>query len=154
MTDKKSNIKIIRLKTGVDIMANVTDNDEKIDLLDPMVLIFKRTSMGSVMMLYPWLPSEVLEENSATLYTDDILTMVIPKQKMIDYYVTMVDIFLTKWMGNDKIMENLDMAISELESGEFSAEEYMEELEFGSEQEEYTDEQEEVETLKRNNLLH
>ena len=73
-----NNIKIVRLQSGEDIMADVMENDENelIVLDNPMHIIFKRMPTGqTVMMMMPWLPIEIIKENNATIYGTDILSM-------------------------------------------------------------------------------
>ena len=84
-----NNIKIIRLQSGEDIIANyVEDNEEDTVLLDnPMHIIFKRIPTGqTVMMMMPWLPIEIIKDNSALIYTSDILTVIEPKEELVKYY--------------------------------------------------------------------
>lgn len=87
--DNKPEIKIVRIQGGEDIMAEVyseTDSDLLI-LNDPMHLIFKRLSTGqTVMMMMPWLPVELITENIATVYTDEVLTLMNPKEELVTYY--------------------------------------------------------------------
>ena len=85
----ETNIKIVRLQSGEDIIADcmATDDDEVISLKQPMHIIFKRISTGrSVMMMMPWLPVELIKENVANVYGADILTMIDPKDDLIEYY--------------------------------------------------------------------
>ena len=84
-----NNIKIVRLQSGEDIMADVMKNDENelIVLDNPMHIIFKRMPTGqTVMMMMPWLPIEIIKENNATIYGTDILTVIEPKDDLIEYY--------------------------------------------------------------------
>ena len=86
---KNNNIKIVRLQSGEDIMADVMENDENelIVLDNPMHIIFKRMPTGqTVMMMMPWLPIEIIKENNATIYGTDILTVIEPKDDLIEYY--------------------------------------------------------------------
>ena len=82
------NIKILRLHNGEDIVAQYTEGEDETVLLDnPMHVIFKRIPTGqTVMMMMPWLPIEVIKENVATIYASDILTIVEPKEDLIEYY--------------------------------------------------------------------
>ena len=85
----ETNIKIVRLQSGEDIIADcmATDDDEVISLKQPMHIIFKRIATGrSVMMMMPWLPVELIKENVANVYGADILTMIDPKDDLIEYY--------------------------------------------------------------------
>ena len=84
-----NNIKIVRLQSGEDIMADVMENDENelIVLDNPMHIIFKRMPTGqTIMMMMPWLPIEIIKENNATIYGTDILTVIEPKDDLIEYY--------------------------------------------------------------------
>ena len=93
-TLKMDNIKIIRLQSGEDIIANYSIDEESgvVDVIRPMVLFFKRLSNGkSVMMMGPWLPIELIQGNSAKLYTQDILTVISPKESLITYYNNVSD---------------------------------------------------------------
>ena len=88
------NIKIIRLQSGEDIIAKYSIDEESgvVDVIRPMVLFFKRLSNGkSVMMMGPWLPIELIQGNSAKLYTQDILTVISPKESLITYYTNISD---------------------------------------------------------------
>ena len=88
------NVKIVRLQSGEDIIAHYKEDDkeEGMVLLDnPMVLIFKRMPTGkAIMMMAPWLPIELVEENQAWLYTSDILTVIQPKASLVDYYTNAI----------------------------------------------------------------
>jgi hypothetical protein len=65
------NVKLIRMQSGEDIMASMFENDEsdQIQLNDPMRIVFRRMPTGqTVMMMMPWLPVELIKENSAMIY--------------------------------------------------------------------------------------
>ena len=83
------NVKIIRLQSGEDVIADYQqiEGDESVLLSNPMCLIFKRMPTGrAVMLMSPWLPLELVEKNEAWLYQSDILTVIQPKQQIVDYY--------------------------------------------------------------------
>ena len=87
------NIKIIRMQTGEDIMASMIGEEEEETVLleDPMRLIFRRMPTGqTVMMMMPWLPVELIKDNSALVYNSDIITIVDPKESMVEYYENLV----------------------------------------------------------------
>ena len=84
-----TNIKIVRLQSGEDIMADCIEDTEQGTVLleNPMHIIFKRIPTGqTVMMMMPWLPIELIKENSAIIYDSDILTVIDPKEDLINYY--------------------------------------------------------------------
>jgi hypothetical protein len=79
-------VRIVRLQSGEDIIAGYSGNtNTNVVVLDnPMHLIFKRTSQGTVMMMLPWLPIELIKDNIATVLSGDILTIVEPKDDLKD----------------------------------------------------------------------
>ena len=129
------NIKIIRLQTGEDVIADYQqiDGDESVLLSNPMSLIFKRMPTGrAVMLMSPWLPLELVEKNEAWLYESDILTVVQPKQQIIDYYSNSVKEVEEDMIASAMDEENYLRDISDEMDDEMSIEEEqqaMEELE-------------------------
>ena len=88
------NVKIIRLVTGEDVLADfIEDSSDGTALLsNPMHLVFKRLPTGqNAMHMSPWLPIELIQENIAQIHCADILTIVNPKEELIDHYNTVVD---------------------------------------------------------------
>ena len=89
METTNNNIKIVRLQSGEDVIADcIEDNENNLVFLDnSMLLVFKRMPTGqTVMLMAPWLPIEVIKENTATVYDTDILTYIEPKDDLIEYY--------------------------------------------------------------------
>ena len=85
----ESQIKIVRLQSGEDIIADCTaiEDSDTVLLNRPMHIVFKRVSTGrSVMMMMPWLPIELIKKNSAIIYEADILTVIDPKDDLVEYY--------------------------------------------------------------------
>jgi hypothetical protein len=119
------NIKIIRLQSGEDIISDcvMSEDDYLVQLNHPMTLLFKRGAKGTVMMMVPWLPLEVICDNIATITQDDILTFVNPKDDLIEYYGNMVEIAVESISKNDSVLANIkeelhimrDEALAELE---------------------------------------
>ena len=103
------NIKLIRMQSGEDIMASMIENeDDTIELNDPMRLVFRRLPTGqTIMMMMPWLPVELIEEFSANVYATDIVTMVEPKAAMIQYYDKLVAKITEDVKDADEILERL-----------------------------------------------
>ena len=88
------NVKIVRLVTGEDVLADfIQDSSDGTALLsNPMRLVFKRMPTGqNAMHMSPWLPIELIQENIAQIHCADILTIVNPKEELIDHYNTVVD---------------------------------------------------------------
>jgi hypothetical protein len=87
-------IKILRLQDGEDIIASyhIDEASKMVVMNNPMTLFFKRISSGkSMVMMAPWLPLELIGENTAKLYETSVLTMIEPKKSLVDYYLSAVE---------------------------------------------------------------
>lgn len=86
-------VKLIRLKTGEDIISYVeTYEAGTVILRSPMIVIVKmnmRTENQTVLMDH-WLPITVIKENEAIINASEILTMVDPTSEFSEYYVDAV----------------------------------------------------------------
>lgn len=130
----ENNIKIVRLQSGEDVMAHYyADEENGTVLLDnPMHIIFKRVPTGqTIMMMMPWLPIELIKENNAMIYDSDILTIIDPREDLIEYYGNVV-------LASKERMEN--------PSDYFTMEE-------DDEDEFYDEGEEEVEKLEKDEVL-
>jgi hypothetical protein len=114
--------KFIRLVTGEDIVANcLIDNETQyVDVESPMKVIISRfnNSRKSILIMMPWLPLEVIDDEYATLKFEDILTMVDPKEAFVEYYNNTVEKYRNLVESNDKE----DMFTNELEDDYFEEE--------------------------------
>lgn len=117
MNELIQGVKIVRLQSGEDIIASIIEDDksEMVMLNNPMHLIFKRTSQGTMMVMLPWLPIELIKDNTATIYSSDILTMVDPKDALVEYYGNMVNHEQIKQMRDDTLVNNLKEASDDSE---------------------------------------
>ena len=105
------NIKIVRLQSGEDIIANYQEDDGEgtVLLTNPMSLMFKRLPTGkAVMMMCPWLPLELIDNVSAKLFVQDILSVFQPREKIIGHYNNTVIEVEKDMLMNDTEMENYD----------------------------------------------
>jgi len=87
-------IKILRLQDGEDIIASyhIDEASKMVVMNNPMTLFFKRISSGkSMVMMAPWLPLELIGENTAKVYETSVLTMIEPKKSLVDYYLSAVE---------------------------------------------------------------
>ena len=124
-----NNIKIVRLQSGEDVMANYhADEENGTVLLDnPMHIIFKRIPSGqTVMMMMPWLPIELIKENNAIIYDSDILTIIEPKDDLINYYGQIVMSAQEKMQNETNIFGEEDEDDEEKIEEEFNAEDFFE----------------------------
>ena len=104
------NVKLIRMQTGEDIMASMFEQEDsdQIQLNDPMRLVFRRMPTGqTVMMMMPWLPIELIKENTALIYSSDIITVIDPKETMIQYYDKLVERTIKDMAEADEMLQNL-----------------------------------------------
>jgi hypothetical protein len=127
-TTTNNTIKIVRLQSGEDIMADIIQDEENdtIFLDNPMHIIFKRIPTGqTVMMMAPWLPIELIKENSAIVYSSDILTIIEPKDDLVRYYGNVVNEAQLR-MEEQRYFNELDDEEDELEEEEIDAEELYE----------------------------
>jgi hypothetical protein len=125
METTNNNIKIVRLQSGEDVMAQYYADEENgtVMLDNPMHIIFKRIPTGqTVMMMMPWLPIELIKENNAMIYDSDILTIIDPREDLIEYYGNVV------LHAKERMEDSVDFFSSEDdEEGEFENEEGEEE---------------------------
>ena len=97
------------MQTGEDIMASMIEEQEQnetVVLNNPMRLVFRRLPTGqTVLMMMPWLPVELIKEDSAIIYTTDIITIVEPKESMKEYYENLVDKTIEEMLNSEEILE-------------------------------------------------
>jgi len=125
------NIKILRLQSGEDVIADYTqvEGDASVLLTNPMCLIFKRMPTGrAVMLMSPWLPLELVEKNEAWLFEADILSVFQPKAQIIEYYTTSVKEVQEDMLQEEKHGESLT-DISDEYDDEMSEEEELQAME-------------------------
>jgi hypothetical protein len=123
------NIKIVRLQNGEDIIANYQEDEGEgtVLLTNPMSLMFKRLPTGkAVMLMCPWLPLELIDNVSAKLFSQDILSVFQPREKIIGHYNNTVnDVTQDMLLSYDDDLENFE---GDGEEDEEDIEEALEEL--------------------------
>lgn len=121
------NIKLIRLQNGDDVIADYNHSGNLVQLINPMRLVFRRLPTGQTMMLVaPWLPNELIEEDSASIASSDILTTFSPKRKLVEYYNKMVEVNVQRKEEFGKILD--DYLQTEIETADMEVEELEEEI--------------------------
>lgn len=114
------NIKIIRLQSGEDIIADyLADEEGDTVLLDkPMHIILKRLPNGkSVMMMMPWLPVEIIKDNEAIVYQSDILSIFEPRDDLIEHYSSVLNQFEEVLNSYEEVEDDEDDEEEEIEEG-------------------------------------
>lgn len=122
-------IKILRLNTGEDIIGACL-NDEangSIDIESPMRVVVKRMApVGkTILMMAPWLPLELIEDNSASINYADIVTVINPNEQFIEYYTNTVTEYEAVMFtgeniendGDDESNEEIQEAMNESKKG-------------------------------------
>ena len=98
------------MQTGEDIMAAMIgeEQEETVLLTDPMRLIYRRMPTGqTVLMMMPWLPIELIKDNNALIYNTDIITIIDPKESMVQYYSNLVTKTLLEMEKSEEMIEQL-----------------------------------------------
>ena len=115
------NIKLIRMQNGDDIISDIAQTGNMIKLTNPMRLIFRRLPTGQTMMLIaPWLPNELIEEDHAVVSSSDVLTYFNPKNKLVEYYNKMVEINVQRREQFGKLLD--EYLQSEIETADLEEE--------------------------------
>jgi hypothetical protein len=88
---QESQFKILRLNTGEDIVGVCTLDEENncIGIEKPMKIKIMRIpeqSNKTILLMMPWLPVEIIQENFAVINYEDIITMIDPHTSFIEYY--------------------------------------------------------------------
>jgi hypothetical protein len=71
-----------------------------------------------VMMMFPWLPIELISDNIATIYSSDILTMLNPRDNLVEYYGRMIEHELINTAKDNTLNLNLREAMNDLDDEE------------------------------------
>lgn len=98
------------MQTGEDIMASMVGEKEEETVLleDPMRLIYRRMPTGqTVLMMMPWLPVELIKDNNALIYNTDIITIIDPKESMVQYYDNLVIKTMLEMEKSEEMIEQL-----------------------------------------------
>jgi len=137
MHNKLDNVKILRLNDGEDIITDYTVEEGNVIVMhNPMTLFFKRMSVGkSMVIMQPWLPIELVDVNMAKIFSNQVLTIIEPRNALIEYYrnaveesndiITQYDEQISESLLNDAFASSED-ALDEEDIEDESSEEYTE----------------------------
>lgn len=120
------NIKIVRLQSGEDVIAEIKEDANGYFILtNPFTIFTKRNGeIKTSVFLTPWLPIDIIEENLANVFMSDILTFMEPTNELIDYYMKMIlEIAFNDYQPNPSSIEDDAEADSEQDYYEDSFEE-------------------------------
>lgn len=81
-------IKIVRLKTGVDIIGNVIETDYECFIKDALKieLYDDVRHQKQVLTLANWAPSSIIKVNECRIFENDILTKFEPTESFVEHY--------------------------------------------------------------------
>ena len=87
------NVKIVRLKSGDDVIANLDGdiNENKIILYYPMAFhIVDRNRMSQIVLAH-YLPYQLITDNYCIIDADEVLFLLEPNDQFKEYYVNSVE---------------------------------------------------------------
>jgi len=99
-------IKIVRLKTGEDLIGFVVEDDYATCYIkDAFCIIMEEDhrSQKQILTLASWAPSTIIKVNECKIYDNDILTKFEPTDTFVDHY-----------LGTLKAVHNIDKAREEV----------------------------------------
>ena len=86
-------IRILRLKTGDDIIAEIDCNSDVYYVNSPMVIWMDQNQKTPKLCMDHWLPVQVIDDNSVVLRTEDVLTEFYPNEQLAEYYINTIKEF-------------------------------------------------------------
>ena len=126
---QETETKLIRLNTGEDIIANCIIDVEGGSILvsNPMKVYVRRMAEmdQKMLIMMPWLPLELIEEDFASIDYSDVITIVQPKKTFIDYYFDTVEQYQAAMLQSE---ENGEINFGENDLEEDVDEETMQEM--------------------------
>ena len=100
-------IKLVRFKTGEDIIGYVSDiNHDKLNIKFPMLVITDDVNGQKAYVMAPWLPHQLYKLNEASVWSNDVMFVADATDVFIDYYKEMV-VKLEKYITASEIMEHM-----------------------------------------------
>lgn len=85
------NIHILRLQNGDDIICDMEREGDTYYINNPMSIWMEHTGKMPKLCMDYWLPLQVIQDNSATLRIEDVLTTLIPNEQLTEYYLNTID---------------------------------------------------------------
>jgi hypothetical protein len=88
----QNNIKIVRLKSGEDIIGNLCNKaDGDIDITEPMSVSVIDEGHRQGLVMSHWLPVQLIKKNEITINSRDVLTVFDPNDEFCEYYSNTVE---------------------------------------------------------------
>jgi hypothetical protein len=131
-TKQTAEIRMIRLNTGEDIIASclMEVKENLIVLSNPMRVILRRIGERnqSMLIMMPWLPLELIEEDMATINYNDVITIFKPKDSFVEYYQGTVEQYHKSLNDSEEFDFEDNMMEESYDEDELEEDDVMEEL--------------------------
>ena len=87
----ENNIKIVRLKSGEDIIGNLAVVEDTINICEPMSVSVVDEGRQQGLVMAHWLPIQLIKKNEITIKSRDVLTVFDPNDEFAEYYENTVE---------------------------------------------------------------
>ena len=88
----ESNIKIVRLQNGEDIIGSVADLDySQYNISEPMSVAIDYRQKTAGLVMHHWLPVQLIKKNEITINIKDVLCLLEPNDEFVEYYTNTVE---------------------------------------------------------------
>ena len=111
----ETEIKMIRMNNGEDIIAYVTEKDNYLFIENAFNVVSKIIEGNSVLIFYPWVSLEIVEDSVVCISKDKYIFMIDPKMKVIESYFKMIEevnAYIIQNEENQDIEEQSNVEIS------------------------------------------
>lgn len=104
----ESNIRIVRLQNGEDIIGYVTNKENgSYDIVEPMSVGVQFANNQAGLVMRHWLPVQLIKKNEIVLTEKDILCMIEPADDFCEYYTSTVE-KIRELLKAKKLVDSLD----------------------------------------------
>ncbi len=106
-----SYIKIIRLKTGKDLISFIEHSPATIKVIHPVAfyISYNKTDMTQELLMNFWLPMSLVADNSVSIPVSEILFVTEPKDSFKEYYLNFLNQYEINALDNDIIKGLLEL---------------------------------------------
>lgn len=131
MIKTENSVKFIRLVTGEDLIAEVTQVEAEKEayyiLSNPLKVVYLTGSKPGILSisLMQWVFWRICEDQQFTIYPEDVLTIGEPTANMEDYYWTSVEHFSS---SKEKLNKQTEFADAELDDEEADTNEMLDSI--------------------------
>ena len=102
-------IKIVRLKTGEDVIGCITDiDDDRFNIFNPMLIDIMSDvkTLQQSFVMKSWLPFQLFKTKEVSIWTNDTLFVAEATDDFVDYYVKMVE-KIDRYIAAEEIMDEM-----------------------------------------------